>query len=80
MRRKYDIINVVNKTLVRNVPLRGAASMKMVFGYCGVITKRQNLERQVRTNLAVYPDAKIYREKFTGTKFDGRKQLDRILK
>lgn len=49
-------------------------------GYCRISTTKQNIERQVRNILALYPDAKIVRETFTGTKFQGRKELDKILK
>ena len=35
---------------------------------------------RVRNILAVYPEAHIVREVFTGTKFQGRKELDKILK
>lgn len=51
-----------------------------VYGYCRISTKKQNIERQVRNILAVYPDAIIVREVYTGTKFQGRKELDKILK
>lgn len=53
----------------------------MIYGYCRISTPKQNIERQVRNILAEYPDAKIIREVFTGTKFQGRKELDnKILK
>ena len=51
-----------------------------VYGYCRISTKKQNIERQVRNILAVHPDAIIVREVYTGTKFQGRKELDKILK
>lgn len=43
---------------------------KIVYGYCRISTKKQNIDRQVRNILAVYPEAKIYKETFTGTKID----------
>lgn len=52
----------------------------MIYGYCRISTKRQNIDRQVRNILSVYPNAKIMKETFTGTKFQGRKELDKILK
>lgn len=52
----------------------------MIYGYCRISTKRQNIDRQVRNILSVYPKAKIVKETFTGTKFQGRKELDKILK
>lgn len=52
----------------------------MVYGYCRISTAKQNIDRQVRNILSVYPKAKIVKEVFTGTKFQGRKELDKILK
>lgn len=54
--------------------------MKKVYGYCRISTSRQNIERQVRNILADYPKAKIVKETYTGTKFQGRKELDKLLK
>lgn len=53
---------------------------KKIYGYCRISTGKQNIERQVRNILTVYPDAIIRKEVFTGTKFQGRKELDKILK
>lgn len=52
----------------------------IIYGYCRISTTKQNIDRQVRNILAVYPDAKIVKETYTGTKFQGRKELDKILK
>lgn len=49
------------------------------YGYCRISTGKQNIERQVRNILAAYPSAIIVKEIFTGTKFQGRKELDKIL-
>lgn len=54
--------------------------MCKVYGYCRISRKTQNIDRQVRNILAAYPDAKIYKEVFTGTKLQGRKSLDALLK
>ena len=51
-----------------------------IYGYTRISTKKQNIERQVRNILAVHSDAIIVREVYTGTKFQGRKELDKILK
>lgn len=51
-----------------------------IYGYCRISTPHQNIERQVRNILAVYPDAHIVREVYTGTKFQGRNELDKLLK
>lgn len=54
--------------------------MEKKYGYCRISTKQQNIERQVRNILSVYPDADIRTEAYTGTKLDGRKELEKILK
>ena len=51
-----------------------------VYGYCRISTAKQNIDRQVRNILSVYPDAIIVKEVYTGTKFQGRRELDKILK
>lgn len=53
--------------------------MKMIYGYCRISTKKQNIERQERNILASYPKAHIYKERYTGTKTQGRKALDKIV-
>ena len=50
------------------------------YGYGRISTKRQSIERQIRNILAAYPDALIFQEVFTGTKFYGRKELDKLLR
>ena len=50
------------------------------YGYARISTKRQSIERQIRNILAAYPDAIIFQEVFTGTKFYGRKELDKLLR
>ena len=52
----------------------------MVYGYCRVSTNTQNIERQVRNILGVYPDAEIIREYYTGTKLQGREKMEKLLK
>ena len=51
-----------------------------VYGYCRISRKTQNIERQVRNILDSYPDAHIIKEAYTGTKIEGRKELDKLLK
>lgn len=51
-----------------------------VYGYCRISTPHQNIERQVRNILAAYPDTHIVKEVYTGTKFQGRSELDKLLK
>ena len=52
----------------------------MIYGYCRVSTQSQNIERQVRNILAAYPHAEIIREVYTGTTFQGRDKLEKLLK
>ena len=54
--------------------------MEMVFGYCRISTPKQNIERQERNILQKYPNAKIFKEQYTGTKVQGRSVLDKMLK
>lgn len=51
-----------------------------LYGYCRISRKTMNIERQVRNILAAYPTAHIVKEAFTGTKIQGRKELDKLLK
>ena len=47
-----------------------------IYGYCRISQKKQNIERQVRNILSVYPTAIIIREAFTGRKIEGRKEWE----
>ena len=51
----------------------------MIYGYCRVSTKTQNIERQERNIKAVYPDAAIVKEAFTGTKVYERKAFMKLV-
>lgn len=52
----------------------------MIYGYCRISTKQQNIERQERNILAEYPGAVIVKETYTGTKLNGRKEFEKILR
>lgn len=52
----------------------------MEYGYCRISTPNQNIERQVRNIKKLYPNAHIVKEVYTGTKFQGRKEFDKILR
>ena len=52
----------------------------MIYGYCRISRKTQSIERQERNIKALYPDAVIYKEAYTGTKLEGRKVLDQLLR
>ena len=54
--------------------------MNRYFGYARISTPQQSIERQIRNILAAYPQSEIIREVFTGTKFQGRKELEKLLK
>lgn len=44
--------------------------MGKIYGYARISTPKQNLERQIRNIKAVYPNAIIVSEEYTGTKLD----------
>ncbi len=50
-----------------------------IYGYCRISTKAQNIERQHRNILRLYPNAIIIDEVYTGTKVHTRKELNKIL-
>lgn len=52
----------------------------MIYGYCRISTNKQNIERQIRNILKAYPNAIIKQEIYTGTKTDGRKMFESLLK
>lgn len=51
-----------------------------IYGYCRISTNKQSIERQHRNILALYPNALIVDEVFTGTKIEGRKEWNKLLK
>ena len=51
----------------------------MIYGYCRVSTRTQNIERQERNIKALYPDAAIVKEAFTGTKTYERKAFMKLI-
>lgn len=52
----------------------------MEYGVARISTRKQNIERQVRNILGQYPSAKIIKETYTGTKLEGRKEFENLLK
>ena len=50
------------------------------FGYCRISTTKQNIDRQERNILSVFPNAHIVKETFTGTKISGRKDWNNLYK
>ena len=51
-----------------------------VYGYCRISTSKQSMERQIRNIKLAYPDAVIVKETYTGTKIQGRKEFEKLLK
>lgn len=52
----------------------------MIYGYCRISRRTQNIERQIRNIQKAYPSARIYQEAYTGTKKVGRKEFEKISK
>ena len=48
------------------------------YGYCRISTNKQNIDRQERNILEVYPSAHIIKEVYTGTKTEGRKEWNKL--
>lgn len=74
-----DADAVVKITIVRNTTI-GGKIMSKEYGYARISTPKQNIDRQVRNILAAHPQAYMIKEVFTGTKFQGRKELDKLLR
>ena len=51
-----------------------------LYGVARISTGKQNIDRQVRNILAKYQTAKIIKETYTGTKLEGRKEFENLLK
>lgn len=50
-----------------------------IYGVCRISTAKQNIERQERNIKAAYPTAIIIKETYTGTKFQGRVEFNKLL-
>lgn len=51
-----------------------------IYGYCRISTKQQSIERQNRNIKELYPSVMIINEIYTGTKVEGRKEWNKLLK
>lgn len=51
-----------------------------IYGYCRISTAKQNIERQERNIKAEYPNAVVVKEIYTGTAFQGRKELEKLIR
>ena len=54
--------------------------MSKIYGYCRISTQKQKIERQVRNILKEFPDAIIIQETFTVSIFQGRKELEKLIR
>ena len=54
--------------------------VNMEYGVARISTGKQNIDRQVRNILEQYPKATIIKETYTGTKLEGRKEFENLLK
>ncbi len=53
--------------------------MGTIYGYCRISRPSQNIERQVRNIKEAFPSAIVRQEVYTGTKYQGRKELEKII-
>lgn len=51
-----------------------------IYLYCRVSTAKQNIERQERNLLQMYPNGIVVKETFTRTSFQGRKEWNKIMR
>ena len=70
---------VLKRMNVRLATEKGRNNMK-VYGYARISRKQQSIDRQIRNIKEAYPSAVIAQEAFTGTKLEGRKEFEKILK
>lgn len=51
-----------------------------IYGYARISTAKQSIARQIRNIRGKYPKSIIYQEVFTGTKVDGRKKWEQLMR
>jgi len=76
----YTILKVPNLTNIKFNTERGNSMNNKVYGYCRISTPQQSIDRQIRNIKAEYPKAIIVQETFTGTDYESRKELQKLLK
>lgn len=54
--------------------------IELIYGAVRISTSKQSAERQIRNILKAYPTAKIIKETYTGTKLEGRKDFENLIK
>lgn len=52
----------------------------VIYGYARISTAKQSIDRQIRNIRSKYPKSVIYQEVFTGTKVDGRKKWEQLMR
>lgn len=52
----------------------------MIFGYCRISRPSQEISRQVANITKLYPEVELYKEAYTGTKIQGRKEWNKLYK
>lgn len=50
-----------------------------IYGYCRISTREQSIDRQIRNIKKIYPDSIIIEEVYTGTRFQGREKMNRLI-
>lgn len=48
------------------------------YGYCRISTPQQNIERQIRNIISEFPEAKLFKEVYTGTKIYERTEWNKL--
>lgn len=51
-----------------------------IYGYARISTARQSIDRQIRNIRSQYPKSIIFQEVYTGTKVDGRKKWEQLMR
>ncbi len=54
--------------------------MAKTYGYARISRATQSIDRQIRNIISEYPQATIFSESFTGTRLEGRKEFEKLLK
>lgn len=54
--------------------------MNHTWAYCRVSTPKQSIERQIRNAKSYDPDSIIVQEVYTGTKFQGREEFNKLIR
>lgn len=57
-----------------------ATNTNRTFAYARISRKTQNIDRQISNIKSAYPDALIIEEAYTGTKVEGRKEFEKLIK